>query len=156
MLNKFILTPFIIHHRFDEIKTLVKPSWVINEPKLSRGSSILVLSEILQSLATHVLNVVQSGFRPINIAGDCCSSISGLRHQNVMTVATIAAVAKLFMIPIYQGISIKFIAGLRMHIKCFVKFFMLFRVESLIEIAGFRKKKSINLVHDDKYIILTN
>lgn len=86
MLNKFILTPFIIHNRFDEIKTLVKPNWVINEPTLSNGSSLLILSGILQSLATHVFNFVQRGFRPISIAGDCCSSmglLAGLQRAGI-------------------------------------------------------------------------
>ncbi len=86
MENRFILTPCYLDEQMPGLEALAKPGWQINEPDLSNPEQQLRMARLYESLAAMVAEDLASGFRPISIAGDCCSTIgvaAGLQRAGV-------------------------------------------------------------------------
>lgn len=78
MQNHFILTPFFLDEPLPELKDLAKPDWEINQPQLPDAAQQTRMSAVHQPLAQKVKRTIEAGKRPVNIAGDCCTSIGVL------------------------------------------------------------------------------
>ena len=86
MENRFILTPYYLDDPMPGLEALAEPGWQINEPELSNPEQQLRMARLYESLAATVAEELASGFRPISIAGDCCSTIgvaAGLQRAGV-------------------------------------------------------------------------
>jgi arginase len=78
MKNKTILTPFHLDDRLPELEELAEVNWVINKPDLPEGEKLHRMTAIHRPLADFACKNIQSGHRPISIAGDCCIAIGML------------------------------------------------------------------------------
>ncbi len=86
MENRFILTPFYLDEPMHGLEALAEADWQINEPDLSNPEQQLRMARLYESLADGVAELVTAGYRPISIAGDCCSTIgvaAGLQRAGV-------------------------------------------------------------------------
>lgn len=78
MKNRFILSPFFLDEHLPQLKELMKPDWIINEPMLSGHDKKSRMSHIHRNLSQMVADTVHQGVRPVSIAGDCCTAIAVL------------------------------------------------------------------------------
>ena len=86
MENRFILTPYYLDDPMPGVEALAEPGWQINKPDLSNPEQQLRMARLYESLAAMVAEHLASGFRPVSIAGDCCSTIgvaAGLQRAGV-------------------------------------------------------------------------
>lgn len=85
MHNQFILTPYFLDDPID-LEGITQPDWQINKPTLTAVTEQGRLSQIHRPLATAVSSTIQSGSRPVSIAGDCCTTIgvlAGLQQAGI-------------------------------------------------------------------------
>ena len=85
MKNQFILTPFFLDEPIN-LESISLPDWQINRPALTEQTQQGRMSQIHQSLATAVSDALQSGQRPVSIAGACCTTIgvlAGLQQTGI-------------------------------------------------------------------------
>jgi arginase len=73
--DRFILTPYFLDEPLPELEAVAEPGWQINRPNIPDGEQQLRMAALYESLADKVAQNLESGFRPISIAGDCCSAI---------------------------------------------------------------------------------
>ncbi len=86
MENRYILSPFFLDEPLPELKSLVTEDWVVNTPTLPGGDQQTRMSVIHRALAEFVAEIVASGYRPVSIAGDCCTAIgvlAGLQRAGI-------------------------------------------------------------------------
>jgi arginase len=86
MENRFILTPYYLDEPLSGLEVLAEPGWQINRQDLSDPEQQLRMARLYESLAILVAEDLESGFRPISIAGDCCSTIgvaAGLQRAGI-------------------------------------------------------------------------
>ena len=86
MENRFILTPYYLEEPMPGLDALAESGWQINKQDLSEPEQQLRMARLYESLAAMVAEHLASGFRPISIAGDCCSTIgvaAGLQRAGV-------------------------------------------------------------------------
>jgi len=84
--NHFILTPFFLDEPVPGLLPIAKSDWELNEPILTGEDKQQRMTLIHKPLATAVSNTIQSGKRPISIAGDCCTTIgvvAGLQQAGI-------------------------------------------------------------------------
>ena len=89
MKNRLILTPFFLDQPRDELKSLAKPDWQINQPILPDGELQSRISTYHHSLADFVSNAILNQERPVSIAGDCLTAIpilAGLQRCGINPV----------------------------------------------------------------------
>ncbi|KAA3655911.1 MAG: arginase [Chloroflexi bacterium] len=86
MNNHFILTPYFLDEPVSGLLSIAKSDWELNEPTLTGEDKQQRMTLIHQPLATAVSNTIQSGKRPVSIAGDCCTTIgvvAGLQQTGI-------------------------------------------------------------------------
>jgi arginase len=86
MENRFILTPYYLDEPMPGLEALAKPGWQINKLDLSNPEQQLRMAMLYEALADGVAELVMAGYRPVSIAGDCCSTIgvaAGLQRAGV-------------------------------------------------------------------------
>lgn len=86
MKNRMILTPFFLDRPLPGLETLVAPDWLINKPDLSPGDKQHRMSVLHRRLAQYTAASIADGFRPVSIAGDCCSALgvlAGLQRAGI-------------------------------------------------------------------------
>jgi arginase len=86
MNNHFILTPYFLDEPVPGLKQIAKDDWELNEPKIAGDDKQQRMTLIHKPLTTAVSNAIQSGKRPVSIAGDCCTTIgvvAGLQHAGI-------------------------------------------------------------------------
>ncbi len=84
--DRLILTPYYLDEPMPGLEALAEPGWQINKPALSEPEQQLRMASLYESLAVKVAEHLTSGFRPVSIAGDCCSTIgvaAGLQRAGV-------------------------------------------------------------------------
>lgn len=87
MHNQFILSPFFLEKPLPAAERLASPEWIINKPLLPNDGQMACLSIVHRHLADIVAHAVKSGYRPVSIAGDCCTTIgvlAGLQRAGLM------------------------------------------------------------------------
>lgn len=86
MQNQFVLSPFFLEKPLPTTERLALPDWIINKPLLQEDGQLARMSNVHRHLADIVANIVKSGYRPVSIAGDCCTVIgvlAGLQRAGV-------------------------------------------------------------------------
>lgn len=86
MQNKFIVTPYFLDKNIPQLETLIQSGSIINKPVLPVTEKQVRISVIHDKLAEIVANSFDDGYRPISIAGDCCTAIgvlAGLQRGGV-------------------------------------------------------------------------
>jgi len=86
MRNRFVLSPFFLEKPLPAAERLALPDWIINKPLLQEDGQMARMSIVHRHLADVVANMVKSGYRPVSIAGDCCTVIgvlAGLQRAGV-------------------------------------------------------------------------
>jgi arginase len=86
MKNQMILTPFFLDEPLPELENLAAPDWIINKPDLPDGEKQHRMSAIHKPLAGFACQAIETGHRPISIAGDCCTAIgmlAGMRYAAI-------------------------------------------------------------------------
>jgi len=86
MENRLILTPYYLDEPMPGLEVLAEPGWQINTQDLSAPEQQLRMASLYESLAAMVAENLGSGFRPVSIAGDCCSTIgvaAGLQRAGI-------------------------------------------------------------------------
>ena len=86
MLNRFILTPFLLDQPAPELESLAQPDWIINKPPVPDADSRRRMARLHQPIADFVVTAIAQGERPVSIAGDCCTTIgvlTGLRRAGL-------------------------------------------------------------------------
>jgi arginase len=86
MENRFILTPYYLDEPMPGLEALAKPGWQINKLDLSNPEQQIRMAMLYEALADGVAELVMAGYRPVSIAGDCCSTIgvaAGLQRAGV-------------------------------------------------------------------------
>jgi arginase len=78
MKNRMILTPFFLDGPVPGLKELVGEDWWVNEPNITADKPQERMIELYRPLAKAVKRAVESGERPVSIAGDCCTTIGVL------------------------------------------------------------------------------
>lgn len=78
MKNSIILTPFFLDQPRPGLKEVAQADTRINEPDLPEGDVQERMIAIQRPLAELVETAVQSGERPVSIAGDCCTTLGVL------------------------------------------------------------------------------
>ncbi len=75
MTNQFILTPYYIDHYLNGLSDMAQPDWWINDPGLPEEEPQKRLVHLYRPLRDFVKRALDSGRRPVSIAGDCCTSL---------------------------------------------------------------------------------
>jgi len=75
MENRFILTPYFLDEPMPGLEPLAESSWKINSMDLPEAEQQTRMGLLHEALANKVAHQIRSGFRPVSIAGDCCSAI---------------------------------------------------------------------------------
>ncbi len=86
MQNRFVLSPFFLEKPFSAAERLALPDWIINKPPLQENGQMARMSIVHRHLADLVAKTVKGGYRPVSIAGDCCTVIgvlAGLQRAGV-------------------------------------------------------------------------
>jgi len=86
MQNRFVLSPFFLEKPLPAAERLALPDWTINKPLLQEDGQMARMSMVHRHLADIVAKTVKSGYRPVSIAGDCCTVIgvlAGLQRAGV-------------------------------------------------------------------------
>ncbi len=86
MQNQFVLSPFFLEKPLPAAERLALPDWIINKPLLQGNGQLARMSIVHRHLADTVVNAIKSGYRPVSIAGDCCTVIgvlAGLQRSGV-------------------------------------------------------------------------
>ena len=86
MEDRFILTPYFLDGPMPGLEPLAESSWEINRIDLPDSEQQIRMSMLHESLADRVAHHLTSGFRPVSIAGDCCSAIgvaAGLQRAGI-------------------------------------------------------------------------
>ena len=86
MVDRFILTPYYLDEPMVGLEALAEPGWQINKQDLPDPEQQLRMARLYESLAVMVAEALESGFRPVSIAGDCCSTIgvaAGLQRAGI-------------------------------------------------------------------------
>jgi arginase len=86
MENRFILTPYYLDEPMPGLEALAESGWQINKQDLSDPEQQLRMARLYESLAIMVAEDLESGLRPVSIAGDCCSTIgvaAGLQRAGI-------------------------------------------------------------------------
>lgn len=86
MENRFILTPYYLDEPMPGLEALAKPGWQINKLDLSNPEQQIRMAMLYEALADGVAELVMAGYRPVSIAGDCCSTIgvaAGLQRAGI-------------------------------------------------------------------------
>jgi arginase len=88
MQNRFVWSPFFLEKPLPAVERLALPDWIINKPPLllQEESQMAQMSIVHRHLADVVANTVKNGYRPVSIAGDCCTVIgvlAGLQRAGV-------------------------------------------------------------------------
>jgi arginase len=78
MADQFILTPFYIDKSLTGLKEYAGPDWWRNDAPLPVGSPQYRLVQLYRPLRELVAKALERGFRPVTIAGDCCTSLGVL------------------------------------------------------------------------------
>ncbi|MCI0691841.1 arginase family protein [candidate division KSB1 bacterium] len=86
MQNRFVLSPFFLEKPLPAAERLALRDWIINKPLPQEKGQIKRMAIVHRHLADIVANTVKSGYRPVSIAGDCCTVIgvlAGLQRAGV-------------------------------------------------------------------------
>jgi arginase len=78
MQNRFVLSPFFLEKPLPTAERLASPDWIINKPLLQENGQMARMSIVHRHLADIVATTVKKGYRPVSIAGDCCTVIGAL------------------------------------------------------------------------------
>lgn len=73
-----ILTPYFLDQPLTGLVDLHQPGWQMNQPQVSGLTVIQRIAGIHAGLAEQVEEAVRAGFRPVSIAGDCCTAMGML------------------------------------------------------------------------------
>jgi len=73
--DRFILTPYFLDEPMPGLEPLADSSWQINRADLPDAEQQTRMGVLHEALANRVAHHLRSGFRPVSIAGDCCSAI---------------------------------------------------------------------------------
>lgn len=73
--DRFILTPYFLDDPQPKLETLADRDWLINQLDLPSTNQQDRMSWLHESLANQISEVLESGGRPVSVAGDCCSAI---------------------------------------------------------------------------------
>jgi arginase len=71
----FILTPYFLDEPLPALEALSRLDWQLNVGGLPNTKEQVGISALHELLAARVAEILQSGDRPVSIAGDCCSAI---------------------------------------------------------------------------------
>jgi arginase len=86
MENRFILTPYYLDEPLPGLEPLAESGWEVIKQDLSDAEQQLRMGQLYELLAHEVAELVTAGYRPVSIAGDCCSTIgiaAGLQRAGV-------------------------------------------------------------------------
>ncbi len=86
MENRFILTPYYLDEPMPGLEALAEPGWLIDKQDLSDPEQQLRMARLYESLAGGIAELATAGYRPVSIAGDCCSTIgvaAGLQRAGI-------------------------------------------------------------------------
>ena len=86
MENRFILTPYFLDEPMLGLESLAESGWQINKTDGSDAEQQLRMAALYEALANMVALHLESGFRTVSIAGDCCSTIgvaAGLQRARI-------------------------------------------------------------------------
>lgn len=86
MQNQFVLSPFFLEKPLPAAERLASPDWIINKPLLPEDGQLARMASVHRHLADIVASTVKSGYRPVSLAGDCCTAIgvlAGLQRAGV-------------------------------------------------------------------------
>ena len=72
---KRILTPYFLDQPLPGLVELAQPDWIINRQSLPEMETINRISVLHASLAQEVQTAFETGFVPVSLAGDCCTTI---------------------------------------------------------------------------------
>ena len=75
MKNRCIVTPFFLDHEVPKLSALLRPGWRENKVQLPESSQQIRMSTIHRPLCEFASNAINDGYRPVSIAGDCCTAI---------------------------------------------------------------------------------
>jgi arginase len=78
MSNRFILTPYFLDQPMPGLELLLDDHWEVNKPPLPNGSPQIRMGELYDPLAEQIAILVSQGYRPVSVAGDCCTSLAVL------------------------------------------------------------------------------
>ncbi|MFQ6613077.1 MAG: arginase family protein [Fidelibacterota bacterium] len=86
MKDNFILTPYFLDKPLPGLVTIAGPDWQVNKTRLPNAPEQLRMAALYEPLARDVSAAIQSGNRPVSIAGDCCAAMgvaAGLQRAGV-------------------------------------------------------------------------
>lgn len=87
MRNQTIVTPFFMDQLSPQMQVMLAPGWRIVQPELDDDAPLMKkLATINADLASAITATVNSGQRPVSMAGDCVSSLgvmAGLYRADV-------------------------------------------------------------------------
>lgn len=86
MQNQFIVTPYFLDNPLPRLEALADNTGVLNKPQLPKAETQYRMSKLHEPLANHVVRALETGRRPVSIAGDCCSTIgvlAGLQRAGI-------------------------------------------------------------------------
>jgi arginase len=86
MKDQFILSPYFLDQPLPALEALLQPGWQLNAAGSADAEGQARISALHEPLAARVAQVLQSGDRPISIAGDCCTVIAvaaGMRRAGI-------------------------------------------------------------------------
>ncbi|NQS91606.1 MAG: arginase family protein [Chloroflexi bacterium] len=86
MKSKYILTPYFLDTPLPSLEALKEWDWIINRETLPDSKVLTRISILHNSLVGYVKEVSLGGYRPVSIAGDCCTAIgmlAGLRQAGI-------------------------------------------------------------------------
>lgn len=76
--NHFILTPYFIDTPIPDLERLARPGWRVNKVVQVGGRPQERMLCFYHPLAELVSAAVRRGYRPVSVAGDCCTTIAVL------------------------------------------------------------------------------
>jgi arginase len=86
MTNRILLTPFFLDEHLPGLERLHEKDWILNKPELPQDEVQVRMSVLHEKVAAHVVSSLESGDRPVSIAGDCCVTIgvaAGIQRANL-------------------------------------------------------------------------
>jgi arginase len=79
MINRVLLTPFLLDRPAPELRRLARAGWSINESSVEgAGGPLAGIAAVNERIARFTADAVTSGARPVCVSGDCCAAIGAI------------------------------------------------------------------------------
>ena len=75
MENQYLLSPYFLDRPLPQLEAVAGAEWQVMKPALPAGETQERMSVLYKQLADEVTKILQTGNRPVIVAGDCCTAI---------------------------------------------------------------------------------